>query len=141
MLKNCNFYVPDGDFCQKPAVSELPTAVFIKNLQFLSSRRLFSSKNRSFPLIRALRSTVFLVFRSSEASETLFFAFSAHPSPRKHCFSRFPLIRALGSTVFLVFRSSEASETLFFAFSAHPSPRESLSLVFYFIKNCKDDFS
>ena len=50
------------------------TAISVKNLQFLSSRRLFSSKNRSFPLIRALGSTVFLVFRSSEASETLFFS-------------------------------------------------------------------
>ena len=41
---------------------------------------------------------VFLIFHSSEASETQFFAFFAHPRPRKRSFSRFSLIRGLGRT-------------------------------------------
>ena len=84
-------------------------AIFIKNLQFLSSRRLFSLKNR--------------IFHSSEASETSFFAFFTHPSPRKRHFSHFSLIRGLGNVIFRIFHSSEPSETSFFAFFAHPRPR------------------
>ena len=63
-----------------------------------------------FPLIRGLGNAVFRVFRSSEASEMQFFAFSARPRPRKCSFSRFLLIRGLGNAVFRVFRSSEASD-------------------------------
>ncbi len=44
--KNCDFYVPDDDFCRKIAIYWLPTAVFIKKSRFLSSRWLFLSKNR-----------------------------------------------------------------------------------------------
>ena len=63
-----------------------------------------------FSLIRGLGNAVFRVFRSSEASEMQFFAFSARPRPRKCSFSHFPLIRGLGNAVFRIFRSSEASD-------------------------------
>ena len=53
---------------------------------------------------------IFLIFRSSEPSETHFFLFSTHPRPRKHCFSHFPLVRGLGNSENAIFRSSETSD-------------------------------
>ncbi len=70
-------------------------------------------RKRSFSRFLHFRrggNVVFLIFHSSEASETQFFAFFAHPRPRKCSFSCFSLIRDLGNAVFRVFRSSEASD-------------------------------
>ena len=123
LLKNCDFYVPDDDFCRKIAIYWLPTAVFIKKSRFLSSRRRFLSKNRDLlaadgcfhqkPAVSEFLTAIFIknlqflssrrlfslknrIFHSSEVSETSFFAFSAHPRPRKRHFSHFSLIRGLG---------------------------------------------
>ena len=37
LSKNRDLLAADGDFCQKIAISEFPTAIFIKKLRFLSS--------------------------------------------------------------------------------------------------------
>ena len=93
---------------------------------FSTRRRGTKRRNYRFLLVVGVRNAVFTVFYPSEGSESLFFVFSAHPRPRKVCFSCFLLIRDLGKVVFGDFYSSEASESLFFAFSAHPRPRKGI---------------
>ena len=102
---------------------------------------------RFFAFGRA-RNAVFVVFCSSEPSEShfslfsvhprprkaIFFCFFAHPRPRKAIFYRFLLIRDLGKLFFSVFFSSEPSESHFFLFSAHPRPRKAISYRFLFIR-------
>ena len=90
---------------------------------FLYVRALGGTALRTFFRFRGLGNVIFRIFRSSEASETSFFAFFTHPRPRKRHFSHFSLIRGLGNVIFRIFHSSEASETSFFAFFAHPRPR------------------
>ena len=72
--------------------------------------------------------------RASEASDSFFFAISAHPRARKACFRCFLLIRGLGRLVFGVFCSSEASDSLFFVISVHPRPRTACFWCFLLIR-------
>ena len=83
-----------------------------------------------FLLFGDARKSIFSVFSLSAMAKTLFFLFSAHPSPRKAVFYRFLLIRDLGKPFFTVFCSSETSESYFSLFFAHPRPRKAIFSVF-----------
>ena len=84
----------------------------------------------NFWVFRGLGKLVFLIFGSSEVSESLFFSFLSLLRSRKAYFSHFGVFRGLGKLIFLIFEPSEVSESLFFSFLS--LPRSQKACFFHF---------
>ena len=72
----------------------------------------------NFWVFRGLGKLIFLIFESSEVSESLFFSFLSLPRSQKACFFHFWVFRDLGKFIFLIFEPSEVSEVCFFVIPA-----------------------
>ena len=108
--KNCDFFAPDGYFCQKIAIFLLLTLISTKNGGRFCLLTLISAKNGGR----------FYLPRPISAKNVGGFA---PPRGRKRGNSRFLSIRGLGKLVFGNFYSAEPSDELFFSFSVNPRAR------------------